>query len=169
MTEGWVLFGKLGRPHGLRGELRLFLLHEASPHLDLLDAVRLEGEAGTLETRIVNLRRGTKSPLVRLDGIAGREDAERWVHAKLWVPTEVFPETDEGEFYGWELQGLEVVDAEGRRVGKVRALRDFGAGDLLEIRVRGRDVFVPFAEPYVLEVDIEAGRVVAEVDEWLDP
>lgn len=168
MRDGWVVFGKLGRPHGLRGELRLFLLHPESPHLELLDQVRLELGELTLETRIEGLRSGTKSALVRLAKVHGREDAERWVHAKVLVPVEMFPPAEEGEFYGWELEGLDVVDSKGVRRGRVLALRDFGAGDLLEIRVRGRDVYVPFAEPYVLEVDVEKGRVVAEIDEWLE-
>jgi 16S rRNA processing protein RimM len=71
------------------------------------------------------------------------------------------PEPDEDEVYHADLVGLEAVTADGQVVGEVVAVQNFGAGDLLEIRLEGqrRTEFVPLDEHFVPDIDIDAGRV----------
>ena len=70
-------------------------------------------------------------------------------------------ETEPGAYFYSDLIGLEAVDPAGARIGIIKAVENFGAGDLLEISFDGiaKTEFVPFVEAYVPDVDIAAGRV----------
>ena len=87
----------------------------------------------------------------------------------LYVPRASLPEADEDEFYIEDLVGLDVYAGGSDRAGRVRAVQDFGAGDLLEIDLTGGgSVFVPFTLADVPVVDLAARRVVvATLDEWM--
>ena len=81
---------------------------------------------------------------------------------KLYVNRDRLPAAQEDEFYQADLVGLKAEDRSGKRIGIVAAVQNYGAGDLLEIRLEGKrkTELVPFADAFVLLVDIEAGRVV---------
>jgi len=95
-----------------------------------------------------------------------REKAEILKSTKLYVPRENFPAPDEDEYYAADLIGLEVKSTDGKRVGKIIAVEDFGAGDLLEIKPKdGKSFYHPFTLAATPKVDIKAGRVVIKVQE----
>lgn len=167
--EGWVEYGKVGRPHGLRGELRFFPYNPESEVLRRLRHGRLVLNA--TQQRDVNIAsvRGSEDPfIIRFVEIQQREDAAAWTHARLFVDPKIFPEIDEDDtFYHWQLKGLEARSADGTRVGTIRSVQNFGAGDLLEIATPRGDVDVPFMEPWVGEIDLEQGFVIVDPS-WLD-
>lgn len=161
--EEWIEWATTGRPHGVRGEIRLFLHNPDSDALDAIERVRLVRDDGTaLDSRLLSLRPGPKAAIARFEHVDGRDGADAWKNAAVHVLASVFPELDDDEFYGFELEGLVALRPDGTRYGVVDALTDFGAGDLLVIR-RGRDVeFLPFAEPYVGEIDLDARTIVVD-------
>lgn len=72
-------------------------------------------------------------------------------------------ELDDDEFFYADLEGLEVIDAEGKSYGNVSAVFDFGAGDLLELKGPGkRPVLIPFSEAAVLEIDLDGGKMLID-------
>ena len=168
--EHWVEWAKCGRPHGLRGEVRLFLHNRSSLSFENVSDVQLVLADGTTKaTKLIAHRPGPKARIVRFECAPGRNEAETLTNARVLVPENVFPELTEAEWYAYELEGLKVIDhVAGKEIGVVERLVDFGAGDLLEVRVGGRTYFLPFAEPYVGEVDLEAGTVEVELDEFLE-
>ena len=90
---------------------------------------------------------------------------------KLYVPRDVLPETDEDEFYIEDLVGLSAFGGGDAPIGKVKAVFNHGAGDLLEIQPieRGKSVLVPFTLEDVPVVDLSLGRiVVTSFDVWAD-
>ena len=96
-------------------------------------------------------------------GVTDRNAAEALRGTRLYVDREKLPETeDEETFYQADLVGLEAVTAEGRRLGRVVAVQNFGAGDLLEIAPEGRKSgeMLPFTKNFVPEIDLAAGRLV---------
>lgn len=98
--------------------------------------------------------------------VTTREQAEALKSTKLYVPRESFPATEEDEFYAADLVGLDVKTTDGKRVGKVIGVQDFGAGDLLEIKPKDKGSFFhPFTLAAVPKVDIKAGRVVIKIEE----
>ena len=95
-----------------------------------------------------------------------REEAEALKSTKLYVPRANFPAPEEDEFYAADLIGLEVKSTDGKRIGKIIAVEDFGAGDLLEIKPKdGKSFYHPFTLAATPKVDIKAGRVVIKVVE----
>jgi 16S rRNA processing protein RimM len=94
-----------------------------------------------------------------------RDAAERLTNVKLYVPRERLPAPNHAdEFYHADLIGLAVVDRDGRKLGTVVAVHNFGAGDLIEMRPTDGNTtqMLPFNEATVPVVDLAAGRLVVE-------
>lgn len=164
----WVPFARLGRPHGLRGELRMQLFHQGSEHLNAISDVLLQRASSEMKTRVLKLRGDRAKLLVTLEGLTSRESAAEWTNATLLVPERIFGELEDDDvFYAWQLEGLEARDHEGRALGKVQALVNHGAGDILVVRTARGAHELPFAEPFVGAIDIEEGWLVVDLN-WID-
>ena len=103
----------------------------------------------------------------RLSGVATREAAEALKGTRLYAPRERLPTLPDDEFYHADLIGLTVLDTGGAEIGRVRAIHDHGAGDMLEVtrpggRPGGGDVLIPFTRAAVPTVDLARGRIVAD-------
>ena len=105
----------------------------------------------------------------RLSGVSSKEAADALRGTSLYVPRERLSALPDDEFYHADLIGLEVVDTGGAPLGRVRAVLDHGAGDLLEIAPAGgpRTILLPFTRATVPTVDLAAGRIVADPPEGL--
>jgi 16S rRNA processing protein RimM len=106
----------------------------------------------------------------RLSGIATKEEADALKGATLWADRDRLPHLPDDEFYHADLIGLPVQDTGGALIGTVRAVLDFGAGDILEVHVPGRKttLMLPFTRAVVPTVDLTAGRIIADPPEELD-
>jgi 16S rRNA processing protein RimM len=157
-----VCVGQIGAPHGVRGEVRLRSF-TADP-----EAIAGYGPLETEDGRILeieSLRPAKDHFVATLSGIGDRDAAEQLATLKLYVPRDRLPalvETD--EFYHADLIGLAVFNKAGEQLGTVLAIHNFGAGDLIEVRLAagGKTELVPFNERNVPTVDIAAGRIVIE-------
>jgi 16S rRNA processing protein RimM len=106
----------------------------------------------------------------RLGGVTTREQAEGLKGTRLYAARDRLPPLDEDEYYHADLLGLTVSDPGGVALGRVRAVHDHGAGDMLEIdRPGGGSVLLPFTRAVVPTVDLASGRIVADPPAgWLD-
>jgi len=126
----------------------------------------LLSESGQLILSPTSHRLVKNAVAVTCPEVKTREEAESLKSTKLYVPRENFPEPDEEEFYASDLVGLEVKTTDGKRIGKIIDVQDFGAGDLLEIKPKdSASFFHPFTKAATPKVDIKAGRVVIKVIE----
>lgn len=156
-----ILVARIGAPHGVRGEVRLFPF--TGDPAALLDYAPLTDAAGRRTFSIVALRPGKDHFVARLKGIEDRTAAEALTNLDLYVPRDALPPPeDEDTFYHADLIGLAVMDAAGERIGTVVALHDFGAGDILEYAPASatKTAMVPFSREAVPVIDIAGGRVV---------
>jgi 16S rRNA processing protein RimM len=162
-----VMAGEFGRPHGVNGEVRL-KSYTADP-MAIAAYAPLEAEDGRRFT-LDSVRRlpGTPDMLVaRVAGIDGRPGAATLTRLRLSVPRQRLPApAEEDEFYQADLIGLRVEDTAGAVIGRVAAVHDFGAGDILEIAPRdgGKTALLPFNRAFVPVVDLIDGRVVVAAD-----
>jgi 16S rRNA processing protein RimM len=156
-----VCLGQIGAAHGVGGEVRLYSF-TAEPEA-IASYGPLETDDGRAFT-IESLRPAKDHFVARLSGIGDREAARALVNAKLYVPRERLPDPEAGEFYHADLIGLAVVDRAGHRLGRVVAVRNFGAGDLIEVRgdAGSETQLLPFDEAHVPAVDMVAGTIVVE-------
>ncbi len=153
-----VCVGEIASAHGVRGQLKLrcFTAHPESilAYGPLLDEQGRE----LLRARIVG--RWKSGVIVEAEGIGDRTAAELLRGRKLYVPRERLPALEEDEFYHVDLIGLEAVGPGGEPLGRVLAVQDFGAGELLEIGAeRGHSFMVRFTRETVPEIDLEHGRI----------
>ena len=104
----------------------------------------------------------------RLGGVATRAEAEALKGTRLHAPRDRLPELGDDEYYHADLIGLEVFDTGGAVLGRVRAISDHGAGDILEIAAPGgREILLPFTRTVVPTVDLASGRIVVDPPEGL--
>jgi 16S rRNA processing protein RimM len=157
-----VLLGAVIGAHGIKGEVKVKTFTETPESLNAYGALTT-GDGRLL--RIVQLRPASGGGAVaRFEGVDTREAAEGLKGQGLYVARATLPEPEAGEFYQTDLIGLRVENREGKHLGKVVASHNFGAGDMIEIEAPdGETVFVPFTDDYIPLVDVEGGRIVAEL------
>lgn len=161
-----VVVGRIGKPHGLRGEVTLELrTDEPERRFAIGTTLRAERPRGSAapwtSLRVGETRWHQSTLLVRFDEIDDRSAAEaaRGLLLHAMVRADESPE-DPDEFYDHQLLGLAAEDLDGRPLGEVTSVVH-GAQDLLQIRTpEGRDTLVPFVAALVPEVDLAGGRVV---------
>ena len=154
-----ILLGHISSAQGIRGEV-VIKTYTAEPE-DIAAYGPLLDEAGNRTFDLTVVRVAKKGVIARVAGITNCNAAEALRGTKLFVPRDRLPEPEADEVYHADLIGLEAVDADGNVVGEVVAIQNFGAGDLLEIRLAGkrRTEFIPFDDHFVSEVDVTVGRV----------
>ncbi|GAA4526725.1 ribosome maturation factor RimM [Chelativorans composti] len=153
-----VQLGTVGAPHGIRGEVRVKTFTEDP--LALGDYGPLTTEDG-LTLTVRTIRPAKSVVIVQFEEITDRTAAERLNGKGLFVERSALPDDlEEEEFYHADLIGLRAVDETGEEIGRITAVHNFGAGDMLEIRPRGgKSVMVPFTKPAVPTVSITNGMV----------
>jgi 16S rRNA processing protein RimM len=157
-----VCIAQVGAAHGLRGEVRLKAFTE-----DPLSVARygpLESEDGKQRFEIETVRPAKDMLVARLKGISDRNAAEALTNVRLYVAREKLPKAADDEFYHADLIGVAAVTSNGEAIGTVKAVHNFGAGDLLEIEpaAGGAALMLPFTEVTVPAVDIGGRKIVVE-------
>ena len=158
-----VIMAQIGRAHGLKGEVHAQSF-TADP-LALTDYGDLTDAKGR-EFKIAAMRAQGNGLVLRLEGVTTREAAEALNGVELLFPREALPETeDEDDFYYADLIGLDGIDLSGDVLGKILAVHNFGAGDVLEMRLtNGKSAYVPFTKAAVPNVNVKAGIVTIDVE-----
>jgi 16S rRNA processing protein RimM len=157
-----ICVAQIGPAHGTRGEVRLKSF-TADP-MAVMDYGALESEDGTATFEIESLRPAKSHWVAQLRGVRDRNAAEGLANTKLFVPRDRLPAAETDEFYHADLIGLAAVTTDGRQLGTVVAIHDFGAGDILELRQEGKrdTVMLPFTSATVPMVDIAGRRIVID-------
>lgn len=160
MSDRLLLVAQVGGAHGVRGELKI-TTYTADPMAVAAykNLMRQDGSPGLV---ITSARPSKGGVVARVKGCDDRNAAEALRGLKLFIARDVLPEPEEDEFYLADLIGLAVETAAGEALGKVKDVRDFGAGDLLEIQPRaGQSWWLPFTREAVPEVRLAEGKVIA--------
>jgi 16S rRNA processing protein RimM len=162
-----VLLGIIVGAHGIRGEVVIKTFTAAAEAIATYGP--LADEAGGLH-EIIACRPTAKGLVATLKGVGDRSAAERLKGTRLSVPRERLPPADEREYYHADLVGLSAHHPDGRQLGTVIGVQNFGAGDLIEIRLDGssRSELVPFTDAFVPVVDLGGGRIVVAVSHTTD-
>lgn len=162
-----VLLGVVIGAQGIRGEVKVKTftgepeaIGDYGPLIDAKSERRFK----------LKVRRISKGDVViaAIQGITDRNAAEALKGTELYVSRDALPAAEDGEFYYADLVGLQAFATDGRVLGAVIAVHNFGAGDILEVKPEGAaSVMVPFTDDAVPEVDLEGGRVTVEPAFWL--
>jgi 16S rRNA processing protein RimM len=161
-------FGRLGRPHGVRGELALRPFNadgEALAETPLPAPVELVREKERREMTLVAARPANDLFLIRLEGIDTRDQAAALTNFELWLPRSALPALESDEFYVEDLLGCEVVDVEGRVRGTIKSSFWNGAQDVLTLEGPDGELLVPAVAEFIRSVDLDARRVIVDMHE----
>ena len=150
-----ILMGVVTRAHGIRGDV---VVKWFGGDVEAVSSYEMfQDEQGTQEYCVSRARPLKGDTFVaHFAGVDSRTDAEDMRGTSLFVDRDLFPQTQDGEFYLVDLIGLKVIDADGQHLGNVLAVHDFGAGDIVEIAPADgtASVMVPFTHDFVPEVEI---------------
>lgn len=155
-----ILLGRIVAAHGIRGDV-VIDSYAADP-ADIAAYGPLQSVDGTRQLTLKVVRVTPKGVVAHVAGVDDRNGAEALRGTELYVPRAKLPAAENGEFYYADLVGLRADDADGNALGKVVAVQNYGAGDLLELALTGQQVteLIPFTDTFVPVVDVAGGRVV---------
>jgi 16S rRNA processing protein RimM len=161
-----ILLGAIAGVHGVRGEVKVKSF-TADP-LAIATYGTLYDDAGRkFELKLAQKAAKDTIVIAKIDGIVDRNAAEALKGTRLYAPRDVLPAlADDTEFYATDLIGLRVEDRDGRNLGKVVDLADYGAGDIIAIAGGPEGDFeLPFADRFVPVVDLAGDRIVVDLPE----
>src|SRR5262245_38108847 len=157
-----VLLGRIAGAHGIRGEVLIRTFTERPEGIGDYGPL---SDGGARTFTLESIRVTAKGVVARLDGIVDRNAAEALAGSELYIERDRLPAAPEGEFYHADLIGLQAVNPEGRPVGEIVGVHNYGAGDLLELRLAGSRMteLVTFTEAFVPEIDLTRRRAVVRL------
>jgi 16S rRNA processing protein RimM len=166
MTEK-VCVGAIAGSFGVRGEVRLKSFC-ADPGA-IGDYGPLSSEDGSRQFTVKITRSVKTGFAARLSGISSKEEADAMRGVRLFAPRDMLPNLPDDEYYYADLIGLSVMDTGGEDCGRVHAVHNHGATDLLEVRAKGQKgtVLVPFTKEIVPTVDLASSRIIIDPPEGL--
>ena len=162
-----ICVARIGAAHGVRGAVKLWPFTDDP--LAVMDYGPLMTKDGARQFEVTHARPAKDHLVATFKGVATREDAERLNGIELYVAREKLPATDEDEYYHADLIGLAAVNAADEPIGRVLAIHNFGAGDIIEIAPpSGPTLLLPFTNAVVPTVDLAGGRVVIELPQEIE-
>ncbi|MBI5949221.1 MAG: 16S rRNA processing protein RimM [Chloroflexi bacterium] len=153
--EGFTAVGRIARPHGLRGEVRVAAFTEGAPNLQRGRPVYLDGKRYV----VVRARPERDAWILQLNGLTDRDAVEGFRGFLLEAADGDVLRADPESYFVHELIGLDVVTAEGRDLGKVTDVMQTGANDVYVVTGPGGEVLVPAIESVVREIDLLRRRL----------
>lgn len=163
-----ICLGEISTAHGVRGLVRIRIYGDDPQSLTAYGPLfTTENGDKTLTVKLKNA--ANKFWIAEIDGVADRNAAEALRGTKLWIERDKLPETEsDDEFYYEDLVGMTVRTAEDANIGTVIAVENFGASDLLEVKpAAGPTFYLPFADEYIVEVNMPDNTITAIIPEGL--
>lgn len=169
----YLLIGEILRPHGIRGELRMRVMTDYPERIASMEQVWLsEDETGNNAAAypLESSRLHQNYALLKLIGIDDRTHAEKLRALYVFVEFDQAVPLEEGEFYLFELLGLQVVTVEGETLGELIEVIETGANDVYVIQSETYgEVLIPVIDSVIVKTDIDGGRITVDLPEGLLP
>lgn len=161
-TDSEAVIGRLGRPHGLKGDLLLDGCSLSAEELVALGYVTWRGAAGATRRLHVRAAKAFMARMqVRFREATSREAAAELVNGELWTDRARLPDAGPGQAYAFQLVGLRVETGDGRMLGTIAEVMPSGAHPIYVVRGE-RELLIPAIEPFVRNVDFEKGVVTVD-------
>lgn len=167
MSGSRICVGAIGGAYGVRGEVRVKSFCAVAEDIETYSPLTSDDGKQTFHLALI---RPVKNGFVaRIAEVASKEDADALKGTQLFADRAQLPSLPDDEYYHADLIGLQVLDAGGTVLGKVKSVLDHGAGDLLEIKRPGSSetVLLPFSLAAVPTVDLASGRIIADPPDGL--
>jgi 16S rRNA processing protein RimM len=166
----WVPIGKIVRPHGVRGEIKIYPYGETLAFKGKGDEfqVGLSHTGEPCKLTVVNLKTHGKFWVGQFQELISRDEAQKLVGEEIYLPQDLLPPTSEAEYYHYQLIGLTVDTKAGSTIGILRRIFETGGHDVYVVEgTEGQEVLIPAVEDIICHVDLEADRMVVNLPEGL--
>lgn len=158
----WVCLGRIVRPHGLRGEVRIDVNSGDPEGFKRLERAALS--SGGEPLKILSAMTHKRQAIVRFAGYETIEAAAPLIGREVWAERDWLPKPQAGAYYWVDLAGCKLTDLKGRELGEVTGLENGGAHDNLIVRLPdGREGQVPFVDAMVKTVDLQGRKITVDV------
>lgn len=169
----YVPLGKLGKPHGLKGEIRFWPYNPDSDALQSGVALRCQLGEVCQSLTIERIRWRERFALIKFKSMHHKDQVAKWTNAECAVARSALPEIDDDEFYLVDLLELPVYgrmteDEPLRVIGHIKGFVETGANDVIRVGLeRGGDLLVPFVMGYAVEdVFVDEGLYLMPLEQW---
>jgi 16S rRNA processing protein RimM len=163
-----VAVGKIVRTHGVRGAVKIYPYGETLAALSAGAELQVGPHAGaTRLLTIASLRLQGRHLLAQFAEVTDMHGAQEVVGAELLVSEQSIEPTAEGEYYHYQLLGLEVTTRAGVRLGDIKHIMTTGSNDVYVVESDGKEILVPAIADVIISVDLERGFMVVDLPEGL--
>lgn len=167
-TGRWVPVGRIVKAHGVRGGLKILPYGESIAHRKRGDLLFLKKKDGVFDKiTLQRVQSAGRYLIVNAEEVKDRNEAEELVGSELFLPEELLPSLEEGEFFYYQLIGLEVRTVDGHKVGILESIFETPAHDVYVVRDGEDEILIPAVEDVVLEVNVSGGYLVIDLLEGL--
>jgi 16S rRNA processing protein RimM len=167
LSGNWVVLGKVLRPHGLEGLVRVRSYARSEASCEEADAVlvrRVSGKTGSY--RVASARPHKNIVLIKLDGVDSAEAADELRDAEILVTADAIPR-DDGEYLWQELIGLRVFLDSGECIGDISRIIDTGGYEIYVVGRGKQEIYVPATTEVVTAIDLQKRRMTISAMEGL--
>jgi 16S rRNA processing protein RimM len=171
MEKNLFPIGRVLKPHGIKGKMKVEYFGEDSHHFSLYRKVFIMGGKGRPEPyEILEAIPQPPRLILRLKGIEKIEEAEPLIGKEILIKKEGLPELGEKEYYWVDILGMKVETEEGKRIGKVKEIFTTGANDVYVVEGKRGEILLPAIEEVIQNIDLKRGvmKVVRMEGLWED-
>lgn len=158
----FMSIGQITKPHGVRGEVKVFSLTDSLEEFTALKKVYIDG----VERKITSCKLQTDRAILKIEGIGSMDEAEKYRNKYLKIHREDAKELPEDSYYIADLIDCKVFDTEGEELGTVYDVIETGSNDVYWVKGK-KEVLIPALKDIVVKVDIENNEItIKPVNVW---
>lgn len=167
MDDNFLLIARISRPHGNKGKVKINSYAESDSIYRELDELYVEDKSGEIRSLHINYRGAHRRFLILgFAELKGMDEVEELRGCNLYMDKANLKEIAEGEFYHFQLLGLEVITTEGARIGKIESIIETGSNDVFVVKNGDQEHLVPAVKDFIKEIDIKKGTMIVEPLEY---
>lgn len=159
---GLIKYGKISKAHGISGEVKLTPFSRELHSLNSLKAIFIEmaPDRSPVEYRVIKCRLHKGSAIIKIEGVDSVDDTDKLTGKNVYIDNSQLPPLEEGEFYWFQLIGLDIYTDDGRYLGEVRGLIDRAFQSVLVVKEGDNELLIPLTEPFVKEINLRESKII---------
>lgn len=160
MNNRFIQIGAVVRAQGIKGLIRVKPFADPDTLLDADILYLGKGDSDPAPREVTSSQLHQGAVLIGLEGVKTMTEAEKLIGNQIYADRETLPELPDGEYYWFEVLGLEVYTEDGLLLGKIKEILPTGSNDVYVVRKDGKEYLIPAIEDVVREIDLSGGRVI---------
>lgn len=166
MAVDLITIGRVVKPHGIDGTLKVLPMTDFPQHFTSLKEVFLVKDQIS-EATVEHVRFHKGYILLKLIQCSGRSDAEEWIGAEVGIESKDLWPLKKGEYYRFQIEGLNVITEDGECLGRIREIISTGSNDVYVVKNGKKEYLLPAIKEVIKEIDLEKKVMIIHLLEGL--